>query len=167
MRLMSNAICDIHDPLGLSLLTKLRLGLTHLNEHRLNHNFDICLNPLCTSSMENESTKLLSLHCHFYSNIPKTLLDDLNVININISIFSETASTDLLLYGISSFDLIQHKNSLNPTTWKASKNGVLSGSYFPVFWLNTGKYWPEKTPYLDTFHAVSVYQKYSRFWKVY
>ena len=29
-----------------------------------------------------------------------------------------------------------------------------SGSYFPVFGLNTGKYGPEKTSYLDTFQAV-------------
>ena len=30
------------------------------------------------------------------------------------------------------------------------------GPYFPVFGLITGKYGPEITPYLDTFHAVSV-----------
>ena len=35
-----------------------------------------------------------------------------------------------------------------------SKYGVLSGPYFPVFGLNTGKYGPEKTSYLDTFRAV-------------
>ena len=35
-----------------------------------------------------------------------------------------------------------------------SKYGVISGPYFPVFGLNTGKYGPEITPYLDTFHAV-------------
>ena len=29
-----------------------------------------------------------------------------------------------------------------------------SGPYFPVFSSNTGKYGPEKTLYLDTFHAV-------------
>ena len=29
-----------------------------------------------------------------------------------------------------------------------------SGPYFPVFTPNAGKYGPEKTPYLDTFHAV-------------
>ena len=28
------------------------------------------------------------------------------------------------------------------------------GPYFPVFGLNTVKYGPEITPYLDTFHAV-------------
>ena len=40
------------------------------------------------------------------------------------------------------------------TAWKWSKYGVSSGPYFPVFGLNTGKYGPEKTPYLNTFHAV-------------
>ena len=40
-----------------------------------------------------------------------------------------------------------------------SKYGVISGSYFPVFGgfsPNTGKYGPEITPYLDTFHVVRV-----------
>ena len=35
-----------------------------------------------------------------------------------------------------------------------SKYGVISGPYFPVFVLNTGKYGPEIIQYLDTFHAV-------------
>ena len=52
------------------------------------------------------------------------------------------------------------------TAWRVSKYGVISGPYFPVFRLirrdaeylslfipNTGKYEPEITPYLDTFHA--------------
>ena len=36
------------------------------------------------------------------------------------------------------------------------KYGVISDPYFPVFGLNTGKYGPEITPYLDTFHSVFV-----------
>ena len=40
---------------------------------------------------------------------------------------------------------------------KMSKYGVYSGSYFFVFCPNTGKYGPEVTPYLETFHAVVVY----------
>ena len=43
-----------------------------------------------------------------------------------------------------------------------SKDGVFSAPYFPAFGLNTesvfslnaGVYGPEKTPYLDTFHAM-------------
>ena len=37
-----------------------------------------------------------------------------------------------------------------------SKYGVISSPCFPVFGLNTGKYEPEITPYLDTFHAVYI-----------
>ena len=40
------------------------------------------------------------------------------------------------------------------TAWKMSKYGVFSSPYFPVFSLDTGKYGPEKAPYLDIFHAV-------------
>ena len=43
------------------------------------------------------------------------------------------------------------------TTRKVSKYGVISGRYFPVFGLNTGKCGPEITPYLDNFHAVVVF----------
>ena len=45
------------------------------------------------------------------------------------------------------------------TVRKVSKYGVFSGPYFPAFGLNTGKYGPEKTPYLNTFHAVREIQK--------
>ena len=38
---------------------------------------------------------------------------------------------------------------------EVSKYGVISGPYFPVSGLNTGKYVPEITPYLDTFHVVN------------
>ena len=64
-----NHIYKIHDPLGLKLLTRIRLGLSHLNEHRFNHNFDSCINPLCSCSLEVESTKHFFLHCHHYTNI--------------------------------------------------------------------------------------------------
>ena len=37
------------------------------------------------------------------------------------------------------------------TAWKVSKYGVFSGP-------NAGKYGPEKTPYLDIFHAMLTYR---------
>ena len=45
------------------------------------------------------------------------------------------------------------------TAWKVSKCRVFSGPYFPVLGLNTGKYEPEETPYLDTFHSVFLTKK--------
>ena len=38
-----------------------------------------------------------------------------------------------------------------------SKYRVYSGLYVAVFELNTGKYGPNKTPYLDTFHAMHLF----------
>ena len=46
------------------------------------------------------------------------------------------------------------------TAWNVSKYGVIFDPYFPVFGLNTGKYGPEITPYLDTFHVVSIILTY-------
>ena len=47
-----------------------------------------------------------------------------------------------------------------------SEYEVISGPYFPVFSPNTGKYGPEITPYLSTFHAVhgdaSMHKNYDR-----
>ena len=64
------------------------------------------------------------------------------------------------------------------TTWKMANYGVFCGPYFPVFRLNTEIYgvnlriwskWrecgPEKTPYLDTFHAVLLSFLYSFNWQ--
>ena len=39
-------------------------------------------------------------------------------------------------------------------TWKVSRYGTISRP-------NTGKYGPEITPYLDTFHAVLVFDMFS------
>ena len=36
---VSNPVYNIQNYIGLKLLTRLRLGLSHLNEHRFNHNF--------------------------------------------------------------------------------------------------------------------------------
>ena len=40
------------------------------------------------------------------------------------------------------------------TAWEMSKHRVFSGPYFLIFGLNTRKYGPQKTPYLDTFLTV-------------
>ena len=59
-------IYNVHNPVGLKLLTRLRLGLSHLNQHKFNHNFQDCLNPLCSCSLEVESASHFFLHCHSY-----------------------------------------------------------------------------------------------------
>ena len=46
----SHPVSSICKLIGLKLLTRLRLGLGHINEHKFNHNFENCVNTLCTCS---------------------------------------------------------------------------------------------------------------------
>ena len=62
------ATCSINNPVGLKLLTRLRLGLSHLNEYIFNHNFQNCINSLCSCCLEIESTSHFLLHYHHYTN---------------------------------------------------------------------------------------------------
>ena len=64
IRPLENSILNIFDPVGSKLLIRLRLGFSHLNEHRFRHNFQKCLNPLYTCSLETENTSHDLLHCH-------------------------------------------------------------------------------------------------------
>ena len=63
---LENSIFNIFDPEGLKLLTRLRLGFSHLNEHRFRQNFQECLNPLRTCSLETENTSHHLLHSLSY-----------------------------------------------------------------------------------------------------
>ena len=106
-------IYNIHNPIGLKLLTRLRLGLSHLNEHKFKHNFQDCINPLCTCSLEIESLSYFFLHCHYFTNIRSTLFSELQSVDVNIAKFSDNEIVDLLLYGSPKFDTDQNHKILS------------------------------------------------------
>ena len=104
-------------------LTRLRLGLSHLNEHRFNHNFDIdsCINPLCSCSLEVESTKHFFLHCHHYTNICKTLLNTVEMIDESILNINDNDLTEILLFVNCKFSL-ERNSSISKTSINYIKN---------------------------------------------
>ena len=61
IRPIPNSIFGIFNQLGIMLITKLQLGLSHLNKHRFNHNFNNCINPLCTCSQESHQFTIFSI----------------------------------------------------------------------------------------------------------
>ena len=71
------------------------------------------MNPLCTCSLEVESTVRFSLHCHQYYNIRAKLLNSLEVIDTNLLKLSEEELTKVLLHDFSQLDQKQNKNILN------------------------------------------------------
>ena len=42
-----NSNFDIHNPIGIKLLNRLRLNFSHLNDHNFHHNFRDTVNPFC------------------------------------------------------------------------------------------------------------------------
>ena len=56
VRPVANSVFEINNPYGLKLLTKLRLGLSHLRNHKFRHNFQDCINPIFVCGREMETT---------------------------------------------------------------------------------------------------------------
>ena len=121
-------VYNVHNPVGLKLLTRLRLGLSHLNQHKFNHNFQDCLNPLCSCSLEVESVSHFFLHCHYYSNIDPTFLNELQSVDINLLNQEDYIVVEVLLYGSTKFDTIQNFRLLSFSVDYILKSERFSGS---------------------------------------
>ena len=103
-------VYKIHHPRGLKLLTRLRLGLSHLSEHKFRHNFNDTIDPFClcgTNSVETNEHFLL--HCPNYATLRLKLFDSLRSNNILILPFVKSLIIEILLYGSERFDEITNK----------------------------------------------------------
>ena len=65
-------------------MTRLRIGFSHLKEHKLKHNFQDSVDHLCSCGNDIESTVHFFLHCPNFTTQRQTLLDKLKSINANI-----------------------------------------------------------------------------------
>ena len=63
---------------GIRLFTQLRVGMGHLREHKFKHNFQDCLNLICSCDLDIESTPHFLLHCPSFNDERSTLLSTLN-----------------------------------------------------------------------------------------
>ena len=81
LQTIPNSIFGIFNAVGCKLITRLWLGLSHLKEHRFNHNFNNCINCLCTCSLAAESTVHFFRHCNHYNSDRIALLNDRNSVD--------------------------------------------------------------------------------------
>ena len=121
-------VYNIHNPNGINLLTRLRLGLSHLNEHKFNHNFKDWTNPLCSCSLEVESVSHFFLHCHYFTDIRKILIHELRLVDQNILNQSDKIA-ELLLYGSGKFKLEQNYSILRSSIKLIIKSERFSRSF--------------------------------------
>ena len=104
-RVNANSIFRILNPVGTKLLTRLRVGLSHLREHKYNHNFYDTDNPYCScDGISNESVDHYLLCCPNYARSRIVLFVNLNSINSSVHLTRTSVTTEILLYGKDSFD---------------------------------------------------------------
>ena len=72
-------IFGIHDPIGLSYLSKIRVGLSKLNLHKFKHNFKDTINPLCPTNDGVEDAEHLFLLFPSLYNYRRDLLARISV----------------------------------------------------------------------------------------
>ena len=84
IRPCSNSIFDIHKPREIKLLTRLRLGLSPLHEHKFSYCFQDTLNPLCECAKDIESAMHFFLHCTNFLIPRQTLFQKIRNIDNNI-----------------------------------------------------------------------------------
>ena len=97
-------IFHISDSFGIKMLARLRLGFSHLREHKSNHRFKDTLNPLCSCSVEDEITTHCFKQFHFYNSNRATLMNALENIPTSFPTFSDNNLISLLLYGDDKFN---------------------------------------------------------------
>ena len=94
-----NSIFDIYNPYGTKLLNRLRLGLSHLNEHKFKQGFNDTINPICICGGDIESINHFFLHCPEYCEVRQTLYEKIQSIDKMLLNQNQSSLTHLLPYG--------------------------------------------------------------------
>ena len=99
----------------LKIITWLRVGMSHLREHKFKHNFQDCLNPICSYRLDIESTSHFLLNCPTFNDERCTLLSTLNNIDCKLLELTKSSLSQTLLYGNTSFDKGKNTRIFNAT----------------------------------------------------
>ena len=89
MQKKENSLFSVYDPLGVKLLTRLRLQFSHLNEHKFRHGFEDTINAMCACGSAVETTEYFLLRYHLYSPQRLELFENLekvdsSFLNLNV-----------------------------------------------------------------------------------
>ena len=130
IRPLPNSIFNIHNPLGIKYLTRLRIGFSHLKEHKFRHNFQDSVDPMCSCGSGTETAKHFLLHYPNFHLQRKTLFDKIVTIDSNILTENEESIVNTLLFG-----KLNSENSFNKAILNASIEFILSTKRFnnPLF----------------------------------
>ena len=94
-----NSIFKVHNPHWIKLPTRLRVGLSHLHEHKSRHNFQDSLDQFCYCSQHIKTTIHFFLHCSTYSNQRKPLFEKISNITHSLLYQNDSIIVETLFFG--------------------------------------------------------------------
>ena len=103
----------IHNPVGIRLLTHLRLGLSHLNEHKFRYNFADCVNLLCSCNIKPEAKLHFFLHCYNVLNIRRKLFEKIKLLDETLLQLNDESLLTVLLFGSKIYNELVNVQILN------------------------------------------------------
>ena len=115
IRSSPNRFYGCQNSMVIKLVTRLRLGLSHLRELKFKHNFQDILNPHCNRRMEVKPSTHFLPHCRSIINERCTLMSNLNRIKPQIFQTSLQLLTNTLLLGNSPYSDKTNTRILNTT----------------------------------------------------
>ena len=90
----AKSVFGIHDPMSLSQLTHLRVGLSKLNFHKFRHNFRDTVNPMCPTKDGVEDTEHILLLCPSFVVQRRNLLAGILPIELTLQFIQEASRLD-------------------------------------------------------------------------
>ena len=116
---------------GLTLLTRLRVGFSHLREHKFRHGFLDTVDPFCNCRGNFlETTEHFLLHCSNYSNDRTILFNNLLHLNVSIIPLKPSFLCYILLNGDVNFPDIVNREILTAVIKFLCDSNRFSGPLF-------------------------------------
>ena len=119
-------VFGIHDPIGLSYLTQIWVGLSKLKFHKFRHNFRDTIDPMCPTNDGIEDTEHFLLLCPSFDIERRDLLAGVSELlrpYVRINSLPNNALIQILLYGDKDFSIDVNKNVLKLTLNFIHKTG--------------------------------------------
>ena len=130
-----NSTFKLGNDFGIILLTRLRVGFSHLREHKFRHRFLDTIDPFCSCSTNSiETTEHFLLHCSNYSNDRNILFNSLKNLDISLIPLKPSFLCQILLYGGTDFSDLINREILFLVIRFIKSTERFSG---PLFWNHT------------------------------
>ena len=94
---------NVYHPKRLIVQARLRVGVTHLREHKFKHSFLNICNPICFCGFDIKTFNHFFPHCPRFTNERENLLLKIDSIIVDILRKTENSITSMLLYNDPSF----------------------------------------------------------------